>query len=144
MRSAAAYSPSLGCDAELDGWCQSNCGRSEALVARQPSVGQGGAPFACYAKSQLELLDGVTGNLSSGWPNLCGRKSAEYVHRAKQTREQLELTIAFQTCVRARNRSDAQFAPRRAEIARLHQPLLRSRQTAEAADADAAAPSYGS
>ena len=144
------YSPALGCDLVLDGWCSAHCPPSPdgvPMVARQSSSG---VAFACYSSSALQQLETIT-FASETPPKLCGRKSStDYVKAFKMMAEEVELQRAFAACVRNASAQpttigdtstisraitkDAEsvltrddLVMRRAQLAALHQPLLRAR-----------------
>lgn len=135
------YSPSLGCDAFLDGWCDSQCAKPFPLRARQPSASSGGALFFCYSQATLSRLERVTSNLTRDPPMLCGRKSTAYVKSMHMTPEQLGLLMTLQACLHNRSKvrmeeaggaekkglqQPSYYAARRAALAALQQPMIRT------------------
>lgn len=122
------YSPALGCDAALDGWCAANCpvpADGSQLVARQTSTS---AYFLCYSSGVLHDLDSITFATSSTPPKMCARKStAEYVRAYKMMAEPVELGEALNRCLRNASLSATATSSRRAQIAALHKPFLRAR-----------------
>ena len=128
---APPYSPALGCEAGLDDWCRRHCEGTETLRARQPSASVGGALFSCFREAEFRQLDRVTTNISRLPPKSCGRKSSEYVHHLKMTKEQLGLLHALHTCLNRTQHeaSTAWIATRRETLSYLRQPMLRSNQS---------------
>ena len=135
------YSPSIGCDAALDGWCNQHCPPSadgSELVARQPSSDH---TFACFSRQSLMSLETVNHAIPAP-SRKCGRKSTEYVRTFKMTRESAELAMILTQCTRnytLLESNAASLARRQARISVLNKNLLDARPLAGVVADDATA-----